>query len=238
MQVKRKRIGRGGKMNKKVIGIIIAVITICVIGAVTLYALNNRNNNENTNNNSTSNETSNNNENENENANEESNNEATVGSKVLVVYYSAQNHTEAVAKQIAENLDADVFEVIPKDVYTSDDLDWTDSNSRVTKEHDDESLRNIELETTDVPNWEDYDTVLIGYPIWWGIAAWPIDNFVKNNDFTGKTVIPFCTSSSSGLGESGEILEGYANSGNWQEGHRFSSSASDSDIKSFTDSIK
>lgn len=223
-------------MNKKVIGITIAVIAICVIGAVTLFALNNRNDNENTSNNSTSNETSNNNENENEN--EESNNEATVGSKVLVVYYSAQNHTEAVAKQIAENLDADIFEVIPKDVYTTDDLDWTDSNSRVTKEHDDESLRNIELEATDVPNWEDYDTVLIGYPIWWGIAAWPIDNFVKNNDFTGKTVIPFCTSSSSGLGESARILEGYANGGNWQEGHRFSSSASDSDIKSFTDSIK
>ena len=236
MQVKRKRIGRGEKMNKKVIGIIIAVILVCVIGAVTLYALNNRNNNENTNNNSTSNETSNNNENENENG--ESNNEATVGSKVLVVYYSAQNHTEAVAKQIAENLDADIFEVIPKDVYTTDDLDWTDSNSRVTKEHDDESLRNIELVTTDVPNWEDYDTVLIGYPIWWGIAAWPIDNFVKNNDFTGKTVIPFCTSSSSGLGESARILEGYANGGKWMEGHRFSSSASDSDIKSFTDSIK
>ena len=221
-------------MNKKVIGIIIAVILVCIIGVVTLFALNNRNNNENANNNS--NEISNNNENENEN--EESNNGATVGSKVLVVYYSAQNHTEAVAKQIAENLDADIFEVIPKDVYTSDDLDWTDSNSRVTKEHDDESLRNIELETTDVANWEDYDTVLIGYPIWWGIAAWPIDNFVKNNDFTGKTVIPFCTSSSSGLGESARILEGYANGGNWQEGHRFSSSAIDSDIKSFTDSIK
>ena len=234
MQVKKKRIGRGEKMNKKVIGIIIAVILVCVIEAVTLFALNNRNDNENTNNNSTSNETSNNNENE----NEESNNEATVGSKVLVVYYSAQNHTEAVAKQIAENLDADIFEIIPKDVYTTEDLDWTNSNSRVTKEHDDESLRNIELETTDVPNWEDYDTVLIGYPIWWGIAAWPIDNFVKNNDFTGKTVIPFCTSSSSGLGESARILEGYANGGNWRDGHRFSSSASDSDIKSFTDSIK
>ena len=240
MQVKKKRIGRGEKMNKKVIGIIIAVILVCVIGIVTLFIINNNNNdsnnNENTSNNSTSNETSNNNENENEN--EESNNEATVDSKVLVVYYSAQNHTEAVAKQIAENLDADIFEIIPKDVYTTEDLDWTNSNSRVTKEHDDESLRNIELETTDVPNWEDYDTVLIGYPIWWGIAAWPIDNFVKNNDFTGKTVIPFCTSSSSGLGESGEILEGYANGGNWRDGHRFSSSASDSDIKSFTDSIK
>ena len=88
-------------------------------------------------------------------------------SKILVVYYSAQNHTEAVAQKIAENLGADTFEIVPKEVYTSDDLDWTDSNSRVSKEHNDTSLRNIELETTDVPNWEDYDTVLIGYPIWW-----------------------------------------------------------------------
>ncbi len=246
MQVKKKRIGRGEiDMNKKVIIGIIAVIVICVIGVVVALMINNNANNnsttnESTNNNSASNENTNNSSNEtsNNNENEENNNGVTVGSKTLVVYFSAQNHTEAVAKQIAENLDADIFEVTPKDVYTSDDLDWTDSNSRVSKEHDNESLRNIELVTTDAPNWEDYDTVLIGYPIWWGIAAWPIDNFVKNNDFTGKTVIPFCTSSSSGLGQSGEILEGYANGGNWQEGHRFSSNASDNDIKTFTDSIK
>ena len=88
-------------------------------------------------------------------------------SKVLVVYYSAQNHTEAVAQKIADNLGADTFEIIPKEVYTSDDLDWTDSNSRVSKEHDDTSLRNVELENTEVENWDEYDTVLIGYPIWW-----------------------------------------------------------------------
>ena len=92
---------------------------------------------------------------------------ANTGNKILVVYYSAQNHTEAVAKKIAENLGADTFEIVPKEVYTSDDLDWTDSNSRVSKEHNDTSLRNVELETTDVENWDEYDTVLIGYPIWW-----------------------------------------------------------------------
>ena len=213
-------------MNKKTMIIMIVVfITILIIGGGLYFMFSNKEDKKDTNTKTKETE-------------KVEDNNTTTGSKVLVVYYSAQNHTEAVAKQIAENLDADIFEVIPKDVYTTDDLDWTDSNSRVTKEHDDESLRNIELETTDVPNWEDYDTVLIGYPIWWGIAAWSIDNFVKNNDFTGKTVIPFCTSSSSGLGESARILEGYANGGNWRDGHRFSSSASDSDIKSFTDSIK
>lgn len=76
-----------------------------------------------------------------------------------------------------------------------------------------------------------------GYPIWWGIAAWPVDNFVKGNDFTGKTVIPFCTSSSSGLGDSGNLLEEMAGTGDWQEGHRFSSGASDADAADWVASL-
>ena len=84
----------------------------------------------------------------------------------------------------------------------------------------------------------DYDTVLIGYPIWWGIAAWPVDTFVKANDFNGKTVILFCTSTSSGLGQSGELLEEEANGGNWLEGHRFRENPSDSDISNFIDSLQ
>lgn len=123
-------------------------------------------------------------------------------------------------------------------VYTSDDLNWSNDNSRVSGEHDNESLRDVKLKNTKVNNWEEFDTVLIGYPIWWGIAAWPINNFVKDNNFDGKTVIPFCTSSSSGLGQSGKILEQIAGSGNWQDGQRFSSSASDSDIQKWTDSLK
>lgn len=158
--------------------------------------------------------------------------------KVLVVYYSAQSHTEAVAKKIANNLDADIFEIVPKDVYTSDDLNWSNDKSRVSREHNDESLRNVELETTTVDNWDNYDTILIGYPIWWGIAAWPVNTFVKANDFTNKTVIPFCTSASSDIGNSGKLLENDAKGGKWLTGQRFSSSPSDNDIKEFTDSIK
>jgi hypothetical protein len=123
-------------------------------------------------------------------------------------------------------------------VYTSDDLNWSNDNSRVSREHDNEALRDVKLKNAKVNNWEEYDTVLIGYPIWWGIAAWPINNFVKDNNFDGKTVIPFCTSSSSGLGQSGKILEQIAGSGNWKDGQRFSSSASDSDIQKWTDSLK
>ena len=153
------------------------------------------------------------------------------GGKTLVVYYSATNNTEAVAGYIADATGADIFELIPTEPYTSADLDWTDRDSRVSREHDDESLRDVELENAVPDNWGDYDTVFVGYPIWWGIAAWPVNGFISANDFTGKTVIPFCTSSSSGLGESGELLEEAAETGNWLEGQRFRSGASEDDVK-------
>ena len=156
---------------------------------------------------------------------------------VLVVYYSATGNTETVANYIAEATGGDIFEITPAEPYTDDDLNWTDENSRVTREHEDESLRDVELTTTQVENWDSYDTVFLGYPIWWGIAAWPVDGFVEANDFTGKTVIPFCTSSSSGLGESGELLAELAASGDWQEGQRFRSSVSQEDVNEWVDSL-
>lgn len=156
---------------------------------------------------------------------------------VLVVYYSATGNTETVANYIAEATGGDIFEITPAEPYTSDDLNWTDENSRVTREHADESLRDVELTTTQVENWDSYDTVFLGYPIWWGIAAWPVDGFVEANDFTGKMVIPFCTSSSSGLGESGELLAELAASGDWQEGQRFRSSVSQEDVNEWVDSL-
>jgi len=158
--------------------------------------------------------------------------------KTLVVYFSASGSTKKVAEQVADNLNAELFEIEPINPYTSSDLDWTDNNSRVTKEHEDESLRDIKLKNTKVDTWDSYDTVLIGYQIWWGIAAWPVDTFVKANDFNGKTVIPFCTSASSGLGQSGDLLKQEAKGGNWVSGHRFSSGASSSDIKTWTDGLK
>lgn len=157
--------------------------------------------------------------------------------KTLVVYYSASGNTERVAKDIAEAAGADLFEIVPAEVYTSDDLNWTNSDSRVSREHDDESLRDVPLTTTEVPDWDSYDTVFIGYPIWWGIAAWPVDGFVKANNFTGKTVIPFATSSSSGMGQSGSLLADMAGTGDWQEGQRFSSGASSSDVQSWVNGL-
>ena len=157
--------------------------------------------------------------------------------KTLVVYYSASGNTERVAKDIAEAAGADLFEIVPTEVYTSEDLNWTNPDSRVSREHDDESLRDVPLTTTEVPDWDSYDTVFIGYPIWWGIAAWPVDTFVKNNDFTGKTVIPFATSSSSGMGQSGSLLADMAGTGEWQEGQRFSSGVSGDDVQSWVNGL-
>lgn len=157
--------------------------------------------------------------------------------KTLVVYYSASGNTERVAKDIAEAAGADLFEIVPTEIYTSEDLNWTNSDSRVSREHDDESLRDVPLTTTEVPDWDSYDTVFIGYPIWWGIAAWPVDTFVKNNDFTGKTVIPFATSSSSGMGQSGSLLADMAGTGEWQEGQRFSSGVSSDDVQSWVNGL-
>lgn len=218
-------------MNKKIISSLMVIVVIaCIIFGSTRINRNKKENNSLNNINEIKNNIENNkNNSENLNIN---------GKKVLVVYYSAQNHTKSVSESIAKNLKADVFEIVPKNIYTKDDLDWNNKNSRVSKEHDDESLRKIELVSMKVPNWDSYDIILIGYPIWWGIAAWPTNSFVENNDFSNKIVIPFCTSLSSGIGESDKLLAKLAGTGNWKDGKRFSSSVSDSEIKKWTDSLK
>ncbi len=152
------------------------------------------------------------------------------GSKVLVVYYSASGNTENAANYIAKATGADTFELVPVEPYTNEDLDWTKGDSRVSVEHDNEDQRSVELTAVTVDNWDSYDTVFIGYPIWWGIAAWPVDEFIVSNDFSRKTVIPFCTSASSGIGQSGELLAQMAGTGDWQEGERFKSNFSESDV--------
>lgn len=225
---------------KKSMIVVIALLLIVVVGAgaYSLLKENAKNSELNNNGNQNSGTVLDDDENNSNDSNDNNNQNTTTGKKILVVYYSAQKHTEEVAKKIANNLGADIFEIVPKEVYTSEDLNWSNENSRVSKEHADESKRNVELTTTKVENWESYDTVLIGYPIWWGIAAWPVNTFVKANDFTGKTVIPFCTSASSGLGQSGKLLEKMAKGGNWREGQRFSSTPTDKEIKAFTDNYQ
>lgn len=158
----------------------------------------------------------------------------------LVVYYSATGNTEEAAGSIANLTGGDLFELVPADPYTSEDLTWTDPESRVSAEHDARvagETVTVDLEQITPDNWDDYDTVFIGYPIWWGEAAWPVEGFVQGNDFTGKTVIPFCTSSSSGLGESGTLLAEMAGTGDWLEGQRFSSGVSEGDVETWLNGL-
>lgn len=157
--------------------------------------------------------------------------------KVLVVYYSSTGNTKEAAELIAAATGGDLFELVPSDPYTDEDLNWNDENSRVVYEHENPDARDVPLVSSVPENFSEYDTVFIGYPIWWGIAAWPVNSFIEANDFTGKTVIPFCTSASSGLGESGELLAEAAGTGNWLEGRRFSSGVSQSEIEEWLNGL-
>ncbi len=157
-------------------------------------------------------------------------------SSILVAYYSAQGHIESVANTLADELNADTFVITPTQPYTREDLNYNNDDSRVSTEHLDEN-RHVELETITPDNFDSYDTILIGYPIWWANAAWVIDDFVTENDFSGKTVIPFCTSASSPLGESGTLLADMAGTGDWQEGIRFSSSVDEEEVRQWANEL-
>ena len=168
----------------------------------------------------------------------ETQNEApeTADGNILVAYYSAQEHTKGVAEIAADALGADVFVIEPVDIYTEDDLNWRDEQSRVVIEHNDEN-RHTELVSTAVENWDSYDTVLIGYPLWWREASWVVNDFVKDNDFSGKDVIPFCTSTSDGIGDSGIHLAEMAGTGNWLDGMRFSEHYDSAEVTEWVSSL-
>ena len=150
---------------------------------------------------------------------EESTTEPQNAGKVLVVYFSVTGNTKKIAENIADGLGAKLSEIVPKEPYTSADLDYNDDNSRSTLEMNDTSAR-PEISGT-IDDFEQYYTVFIGYPIWWGQAPRIMDTFVESYDFTGKTVIPFCTSASSRIGSSADTLEELAGSGTWKKGQRF-----------------
>ncbi len=168
------------------------------------------------------------NEEETENTTETENTAEASESNALVVYFSATGTTRGVAEAAASAASADLYEIVPVEVYTEDDLNYNDNSSRSTTEQNDASAR-PEISGT-VENWDQYDVVFIGYPIWWSEEPRIMDTFVESYDFSNKTVIPFCTSGGSGIGRSGSNLEELANGGTWLEGERFQSSVSESDI--------
>ena len=164
-----------------------------------------------------------------------SNETLTGESRILVAYFSwsSSHNTETMAEYVAGATGGELFRLIPETPYTTDYDAVIDQAQKEKNEGARPKLR----EDLSAEQWENYDVIFIGYPIWWGIAAWPVDTFVKNNDFTGKTVIPFATSSSSGMGQSGSLLADMAGTGEWQEGQRFSSGVSSDDVQSWVNGL-
>ena len=171
---------------------------------------------------------------------EETSSENTDGtnekSGVLVVYFSATGTTKGVAEKIAGITGADIYEIKAAQEYTDADLNWNDSNSRSTKEQNDSTTR-PEI-GSDIVSLDGYSTIYIGYPIWWGEEPRIMDTFVESYNFDGKTMIPFCTSSSSGIGRSGENLADNAGSGEWLSGQRFGAGASEDEIRSWIEGLQ
>ena len=159
------------------------------------------------------------------------------GHKILVAYFSASGNTKAVAEVAAKTLGADLYELNPAQPYTEADMNYRDKSSRVFKEHEDAN-RHTALANPTPEKFADYDVVLIGAPMWWHEAAWPINDFLTKNDFTGKIVVPFVTSSSDPLGDSGKKKEALAGTGKWQQGMRFSGGAAKSDVETWAKGLK
>lgn len=159
------------------------------------------------------------------------------GHKILVAYFSASGNTRAVAEVAAKTLGTDLYELMPAQPYTEDDMNYRDKSSRVFREHEDAN-RHTALADPTPEKFADYDVVLIGAPMWWHEAAWPINDFLTKNDFTGKTVVPFVTSSSDPLGDSGKKKEALAGTGKWQQGMRFSGGAAKSDVETWAKGLK
>ena len=161
---------------------------------------------------------------------------ATDHSDVLVVYFSATGTTEGVAERIANVTGADVYEILAAQPYTEADLNYNDNSSRSTTEQNDKSVR-PEIGSEDI-SLEGYTTIYLGFPIWWGEEPRILDTFVEKYNFDGITVIPFCTSGSSGIGRSGSNMEERAGSGTWLQGERFSGGVSEEELKSWIEGLQ
>lgn len=157
------------------------------------------------------------------------------GEKILVAYFSATNTTEGVAEQIADVLGADLYEITPEEPYTDDDLDYNDDDSRTTIEMNDPSVR--PAISGSVENMDEYGIVFLGYPIWWGEAPRIMSTFMESYDFSGKMIVPFCTSGGSGIGSSAERLAELTEGAQWADGERFGGSVSRDEIADWVNSL-
>ena len=216
-------------MNKKIVALIVAIVVIALVGCG-MWMISSKSNNESSNNTSSNtNNTTNNNE-----TNDENNNSENIVSdkNVAVIYFSASGTTKGVAETISNETGADLIEIVPKEKYTSADLNWNDSKSRTSIECNDSKSR---PEIANQINVDNYDVIYLGYPIWWGDVPHIILTFMDTYKLDGKTVIPFCTSGGTGISGSMNTLRNYNKNVNWIDGKRLSTS--NSEIKSWLNSL-
>lgn len=154
--------------------------------------------------------------------------------KKLVAYFSASGVTKAAAERLAKVAGADLFEIKPALPYTHNDLDWTNKKSRSSVEMSNPDSRPKIAET--LSNMEDYDTVFIGFPIWWYVAPTIINTFVESYDFSGKTIVPFATSGGSGMGKTVEMLKALCPTANWEKG-KMLNRVSDQELNAWLNSL-
>ena len=155
--------------------------------------------------------------------------------KKLVAYFSATGTTKKLATNLAEAVDGDLFEIKPKIPYSDADLDWTNNNSRSTVEMKDVNSR-PEIENK-LNNLDEYDTIFVGFPIWWYVAPHIINSFLEQYDLSNKTIIPFATSGGSNMGETNRYLKNSCKGANLLEGKRLSSNASVDELKTWVNSL-
>lgn len=161
--------------------------------------------------------------------------EETAEGGVLVAYFSATGNTEGIAQHLQSILDADLYEIVPEVPYTDEDLNYSNDSCRANQEQNDPAARPAITGTLENP--EDYDVVFLGYPIWWGQAPKVIYTFLESCDFGDTTIVPFCTSGSSGIGSSADELQELAENAQWLDGQRFSSGASQDEVAQWVDSL-
>ena len=216
-------------MNRKIVALIVAIIVIAISG-FGIWMINSKSNNEssNTSSNAKENNTINNNENNEENGKENTNKD----NKIAVIYFSATGTTKEVAKTISNQTKGELIEIKPKEKYTSEDLDWNNSKSRTSVECNDSKSRPEIEGKLDI---ESYDTIYLGYPIWWGDVPHIILTFLDTYKLDGKTVIPFCTSGGTGISTSQNTLKKYNKNINWIDGKRLSTS--ESEIKNWINTL-
>ena len=159
----------------------------------------------------------------------------STGGRVLVAYFSATGHTKTIAEYLQTALDADLYEIVPQEPYTADDLDYNTDGCRANREQNDDAAR--PAISGGVDNMDGYDVVFIGYPIWWGQAPKIVNTFLESYDFSGKTIVPFCTSGGSGIDGSLSGIQTLAPDADWLAGQRFSAGASEADVQSWVDNL-